>query len=93
MHQLLESGAGDERPNDVGVRDVRELGALLGETPNEVSERLIRLLMVAPRVLGVSRAHVCALKIPNEDPDQVGPAVDQSLREVLEACPSQVSQV
>jgi hypothetical protein len=69
VHQLLASGAGDERPDDVGLYDVGELGALLGEMPDEVSERLVRLLPIAPNVLGVSRAHVCALKVPDEDPD------------------------
>ena len=51
------------------VCDVGELGALLGEMPNEVSETLVRLLSVAPEVLGVPRVHVCTLKVPNKDPD------------------------
>jgi len=68
-HQLLASGAGDKGPDDIGVCDVGELGALLGEMPNEVSETLVRLLSVAPEVLGVPRVHVCTLKVPNKDPD------------------------
>ena len=60
VHQLLASGVSDECPNDVGVCDVGELGALLGETPDEVSERLVRLLPAAREVPRVSRAHVCA---------------------------------
>jgi len=69
VHQLLAGGAGDEGSDHIGVRDVGEFGALLGEMPNEVSKGLIRLLPTAPRVLGVSRTHICALEIPDEDPD------------------------
>jgi hypothetical protein len=53
----------------VGVCDVGELGALLGEWPDEVSERLIGLLPAALEVPGVSRTHVCALEVSDEDPD------------------------
>ena len=53
MHQLLASGAGNEGPDDIRVCDVGELGALLGETPDEVTERLISLLPATPMVPGV----------------------------------------
>jgi hypothetical protein len=76
VHQLLASGTGDECPNDVRVRDVGELSVLLRKTFDEVSERLVELLTTDPGVLGVSRAHVCALKILDKDLDQVGPAMD-----------------
>jgi hypothetical protein len=88
VYQLLTGGAGDEGSNDIGVRDVGELGALLGETPDEISERLIRLLSTTPEVPGVPRVHVCALEVPDKDHNQVCPAVDQTLREVLEPRPS-----
>ena len=84
VHQLLTGGASDEGFDDVGVRDVGELGALLGKTPNEVSERLIRLLPTTPEVLGVPRAHVCALEVLDKDPNHVGLAVDQTHRKMLE---------
>jgi len=84
MYQLFAGGTGDEGSDDVGVRDVGELGALLGESPDEVSEGLIRLLPAAPEVPGVPRAHVCSLEISDEDLDQVSPVVDHALREVLE---------
>ena len=66
---MLAGGTGDEFSDDVGVCDVGELGALLGETPNEVSEGFIGLLPAAPEVLGVSRTHICALEVPDEDLD------------------------
>ena len=47
VYQLLAGCATNEGSNDVGVRDVGELDALLGESPDEVSERLVRLLPVA----------------------------------------------
>jgi len=71
VYQLLAGGTGDEGFDDVGVCDVGELGALLGESPDEVSKGLIGLLPIAPEVLGVSRTHVCALEVPDEDLDLV----------------------
>ena len=49
---------------------------MLGETLDEVSERLVRPLAATLEVLGVPRAHVCALKVPDEDPYQVALVVD-----------------
>jgi len=68
VYQLLAGGASDEGPDDVGVCDVGKLGTLLGESPNEVSEGLIRLLP-APEVPEISRAHVCAVEVPDKVPD------------------------
>ena len=93
MYQLLPGGTGDEGSDDVGVCDVEELSALLGESPDEVSEGLIGLLTVAPEVPGVPRAHVCALEVSDEDLDQVGPVVDHALREVFEPCSGRIGQV
>ena len=67
MYQLLAGGTDDEGSNDVGVCDVGELGALLRESPDEVSEGLIGLLTAAPEVPGLPRAHVYALEVPDED--------------------------
>jgi len=69
VYQLLAGGAGNEGPNDVRVGDVGELGALLGESPDEISERFVRLLSAAPEVLGISKMHVCALDVLDKDPD------------------------
>jgi len=93
VYQFLAGGTGDEGSDDVGVCDVGELGALLGESPDEVPEGLIGLLSAAPEVLGVSRAYVCAAEVPDEDPDQVGPVVDHALREVLKPCSGRIGQV
>jgi len=66
VYQLLAGGAGNEGSDDVGVCDVGELDALLGESPDEILERFIRLLSVASVVLGISREHVCALEVPDK---------------------------
>jgi len=93
VYQLLAGGTGDEGSDDIGVGDVGELGALFGEPPDEVSEGFIRLLPAAPEVSGVPRAHVCALEVPDKDPNQVGPVVDHALREVLEPRSGRIGQV
>jgi len=93
MYELLAGGAGNEGSDDIGVRDVGELGALIGESPNEVSEGLIGLLPATPKVLGVPRAHVSALEVPDEDLDQVGPVVDHAVRKVLEPCSGCIGQM
>ena len=69
VYQLLAGGAGNEGSDDVRVCDVGELGALLGESPNEVSERLVRLLPAAPEIPGISKTHICALEVPDKDPN------------------------
>jgi len=69
VYQLLTGGAGDEGPDDVGVCDVGELGALLGESLDEILEGLIRLLPTTPKVPGISKTHVCALEVPDKDPN------------------------
>ena len=65
---------------------------MLGEASDEVSERLVRFLATALKVPGVSRAHVCALEIPDEDPNQVTPVVDLRGRKVLEPGSHRVRQ-
>jgi len=82
MHQLLAGGASNECPNNIRVSYVGELGALLGETPDEVSKGLARLLATAREIPGVTGVYVCALEVPNKDLNQVCPIMDQSFREV-----------
>ena len=93
MHQLFAGGAGDEYPNDIRICDAGELDVLLGEASNEVPKRFIGLLAVAPEVPGVAGAHICALEVPDEELDYVGPVMDQSSRKVLQPSPSRVGQM
>lgn len=69
VHQLFAGGATDERPDNVRVRDVEELGTQLGEMSDKVPKRLMRLLTAAPEVSGVPKVHICALEILDEDLD------------------------
>ena len=62
--------------DDLRITDAGQLGALFGEALDEVSERFVRFLATTLKVLGVSGAHVCALEIPDEDPNQVTLVVD-----------------
>ena len=64
------------RLDDLRVTDAGQLGALFGEAPDEVSERLVWLLAAALKIPGVPRAHICALEVSDKDPNQVAPVVD-----------------
>ena len=66
------------------VADTGQLGALLGEASDEVSERLVQPLAITLEVPGVPGVHVRALEIPDEDLYQVTPVVDLQGREVFE---------
>ena len=70
--------------DDFGVGDVGELGALLGEAADEISQGLVGSLSAPLEIPKVPRAHVCALEVAHEGPDQVVPVVDLACRQVLE---------
>ena len=61
-----------------------QLGALLGEASDEVSERLVQPLAATLKVPGVPGVRVGALKIPDEDLYQVAPVVDLHRGKVFE---------
>ena len=65
---------------------------VLGGVADEVLERLVRLLATALKIPGIPRAHVCALEVPDEDPNQVAPVVDLRGREMLEPGSCRVRQ-
>jgi hypothetical protein len=105
VHQLISSGggvvaqlldqlfAGSSRKkshDDVGVGDVGKLSALFGETPDIVTEGLVRLLFIAPEVPRVVGVYIGPLEVPLEYLFQVVLVVDLSRREVLEPCSSGV---
>jgi hypothetical protein len=88
--KLLASGSREESHDDVRVGDVGKLGALFGETPDIVTERLIRLLFTTPEVPRVAGAHVGPLEVPFEHSHQIILVVDLSRWEILEPCSSSV---
>jgi hypothetical protein len=89
MNQGLVGSPRQERADDVGINDVGQLIALLGETANVVTEGLIWLLPIVLEVPRVPRAHVGALKVPHEDLLQVHAILDGVGRKVVQPCPEQ----
>jgi len=84
LEQVSARSAEEKNLDNFRVTDAGQLGALLGESPDEVSERLVRLLETTLEVPGVLGAHICALEIPDKDLYQVAPVVDLQGREVFE---------
>ena len=67
MNQGLIGHPRQEGSYHVGVGDIRELIALLGEVIDVPMEDLIGLLMVVLEVPWVPRALECALEVPHKD--------------------------
>jgi hypothetical protein len=82
--QLFAGGAREEGHNHVGVDDVRELGALPGETPDVIPEGFTRLLLVASEVPRVAGVHVGPLEVSLEHPHEVVLVVDLSRWQIIE---------
>jgi hypothetical protein len=57
---------------------------LLGEASDELMESLTQVLVVASKDLGVPTAHICALEVPHEDLDQVGPIMNPPRQKVFQ---------
>jgi hypothetical protein len=83
-HQVMASGAGEERPDDIRVGDVGQLGALLRKPPDVVSQGFSCLLAATSEIPRVPKAHVCALEVSNEGFDQVIPVGDLRRRQMLQ---------
>jgi hypothetical protein len=81
--KLFASGSREEGHDDVRVGDVGKLGALFGETPDIVMQRLVRLLFTTPEVPRVAGAHVGPLEVPLEHSHQIVPVVNLSRGEIL----------
>ena len=80
VSQLVDEGftgcPGQEGSYHVGVGDVRELVALLGEALDVPAEGFIGLLAAVLEVPWVSRALVRALKISHKDFPQIRPTLE-----------------
>jgi hypothetical protein len=83
-HQVVASGAGEERPDDIRVGDVGQLGVLLRKLLDVLSQGFPWLLAAASEVPEVPRAHVRALEVSSEGLDQVVPVGDLRRRQMLE---------
>ena len=76
MNQGLAARSAEERANDVGVADVGERVALLGEAPDVVMQGLAGLLLAVLEIPRIARAHIRALKVATEHLPEVCPAAD-----------------
>jgi hypothetical protein len=83
-HQVATSGAGEERPDDIRVGDVGQLGALLRKSSDVVSQGFPWLLAAASEIPRVPRAHICALEVSSEGLDQVVLVGDLRGRQMLQ---------
>jgi hypothetical protein len=83
-HQVAASGAGEERADDIRVGNVGKLGALLRKLPDILPQGFPWLLASASEILGVPRAHVCALEVSSEGFDQIVPVGDLRRRQMLQ---------
>jgi hypothetical protein len=83
-HQVVASGAGEERADDIQVGNVGKLGALLRKPPDVVPQGFPWLLAAASEIPGVLRAHVCALEVSSEGFDQIVPVRDLRRRQMLQ---------
>ena len=92
MNQGLAGRPGQEGSYHVGVGDVRELVALLGEAPDVPSEGFIGLLAAVLEVPWVSRALLCALKVSHKDLLQIRPTLDYVGRQVFQPRSCRISQ-
>ena len=88
MDQGLRVCPREECADDVCIDDIREGVASLGEAADVIPQGLARLLLAALEVPGVSRADICPLEIPNEDPLEVRLVVDAVVRKEFEPCPN-----
>jgi hypothetical protein len=82
-HQVAASGVGEERPDDIRVGDVGQLGALLRKPSDVVLQGFPSLLAAASEIPRVPRAHVCALEVSSKGFDQAVPVGDLRKRQML----------
>jgi hypothetical protein len=83
-HQVTASGAGEERPDDIRVSDVGQLGALLRKPSDVLPHGFSWLPAAASEIPGVPRAHVRALEVSSEGFDQIVLVGDLRRRQMLQ---------
>jgi hypothetical protein len=92
VNQGLAGGPGQELPNHVGVRDIGQRDALLGEAPDVLAESFPQLLPTVLEIPWVPGLFLSALEVSHEDFPQVRPFVNLVGWQVLEPCPCRVGQ-
>ena len=67
MNQGLIGGPKKESSYDVGIGDVGQLIALLGEASNVPTKSFLGLLLTAFEIPWVPRTRLCALEVSHKD--------------------------
>jgi hypothetical protein len=93
MHYGLAAFAGPECWDDVGVTDLGEFIALLGESSDVILEEFAWILPATLQILAAARPHVCALEVVDEDLLEILPAINRLSRQVVKPGPSHVGQI
>jgi hypothetical protein len=83
-HQVVASGAGEERADDIRVGDVGQLSALLRKLPDILPQGFSWPLAAASKISGVPKVHVRALEVSSEGFDQIVPVGDLRRRQMLQ---------
>jgi len=84
VDERLAGRATDEGIDHVGIGDVWELIALLGEALNVLLEGLVDPLPTVTEVLGVLWVGVGTLEVADEDRTEITPVADATGLELLE---------
>ena len=93
VDQGLTIRSGEEHADDVYVDDIREGVASLGELADVVPQGLAGLLLATLEVLGVPRADIHPLEIPDEDPLEVRLVADAVMWEKFKPYPNMFPHV
>ena len=83
MDERVAGHAADEGVDHVGVGDVQELIALLGEALNVLLEGLVSPLPIVTEVPGVPQEGVDTLEVADEDHTEITPAADAARLKLL----------
>jgi hypothetical protein len=83
MDEGLAGHAADEGIDDIGIGDVGELIALLGEALNVLLESLVGPVPTVAEIPGVPWAGVGTLEVADEDRTEIAPAADAARLELL----------
>jgi hypothetical protein len=84
VDERLAASVVDEGIDHVGIANVRELIALLGEALNVLLEGLVGPLLAVAKVPGVPWAVVGTLEVADENHTEITPAADAARFELLE---------
>ena len=92
MNQRLIGGPKQESSYNIGVGNVRQLVALLGEASDVPMKGFSRLLSTVLEIPWVPRVLVCALEVSHKDLLQVCPTLDYVGRKVFQPCSCRIGQ-